>query len=194
MIHFINLKFMLKKIFFLLLALIFCLAVYYPVSFFLEQKNKNNDEFISEENIVEEPISDQADELIPSELSNDNTEEKQENIIENLLDNETTSSQTETSSENLDFFINITPPDCIRECEPYEYNEKELLYCQNVCGLSLATAKKDCEDLDDLEKDYCLKNNAIIDKNIGGCNEIADTKLKESCQKRVQEDFIEANF
>ncbi len=183
-----------KKTFIILFIIIFCLAVYYPVNFFLKQRNETGDTTATEKANTEEPLLNQNDSLVLQKPSGDNSGEEQENIIENLLNNETTATQTEITAENLDFFINITPPDCTRECEPYKYNEKELRYCQNVCGLSPATDKEDCDKLEGLEKDYCFKNTATIDKDLQVCEKITDTKLKESCQKRVQEDFIEEMF
>jgi hypothetical protein len=183
-----------KKIFFILFIIIFCLAVYYPVNFFLKQKNKTSDTNTDGKEIAKEASFDQNGQLVPKKPAENDQAKEQENIIENLLNNESSTPQTEIPTENLNFFINITPPDCTRECEPYKYNEKELQYCQNVCGLSPAIDKEDCEKMEGLEKDYCLKNNAVIDKNLNGCEEITDTKIKETCQHRIQEDFFEENF
>ncbi len=183
-----------KKIFIILFIIIFCLAIYYPVNFFLKQKSGTGDTTNDEKYSGKELDLNQSNQLTPQKSSENNQLTEEDNIIENLLNNETPISQTENSSENLSFFINITPPDCIRECEPYKYNAEELQYCQNICGLSPVVTKENCEKLEGLEKDYCIKNNAIIDKDLKQCNEIIDIKLKESCQKRVQEDFIETNF
>ncbi len=88
-------------------------------------------------------------------------------------------------------YINVTPPDCARECEPYKYDEKELAYCKNVCGLSDDVATNNCDARSGLAKDYCLKDRAVADKNLTLCDSISDDGVKKTCVTRLQQEFIE---
>lgn len=144
-------------------------------------------------------INEQSSEIEKSNIRNT----PQENVIENLFNNEITqesdstkdnieSPQETTSPENSNFYINVTPPDCTRECEPYKYDEKELEYCKNVCGLSPRTSENiNCNDLSNLQRDYCIKDHAISEKDQKLCESIADNNIKTTCETRIQEDFLE---
>lgn len=90
-----------------------------------------------------------------------------------------------------DAYINITPPDCARECAPYKYDEKELTYCKNVCGLTDGAPTSDCDARSGLAKDYCLKDRAIAAKDAAVCEHIADGGIKKTCITRLQQEFIE---
>jgi uncharacterized protein YxeA len=122
------------------------------------------------------------------------TNTQQENIVENSSDEETSEETTNSATEeNANIYIHVTPLDCERECEPYQYDEKELAYCRNVCGLSDDTTSdnSDCDSLKDLAKDYCLKNQAIGKKDLSICDSISDTNVKKTCKNRIQEDILE---
>ncbi len=89
-------------------------------------------------------------------------------------------------------YINITPPDCARECEPYKHDAKELRYCRNACGLSSSDSITHCDAHNGLPKDYCLKDRAIAQKDITICDEIDDGGIKKTCITRLQQEFIES--
>lgn len=186
---------MLKKILITFLVVALCLGIYFPVSFFLKQKNEHGSPITNNEKEMESSDNRNQDGLsAPIDYTEDDYNEKEEGVIDDFLKDEDLPTQEEDISEASNFFVNPTSLDCIRQCEPYKYNEKEFEYCQNFCGLSPATKKEDCEKLKGLKKDYCTKNNAVIDKDLKECEKITDTKLKESCQKRIQESFIEENL
>lgn len=105
------------------------------------------------------------------------------------LSGEQTDNSVTNDPENT-FYINVTPPDCMRECEPYQYDPKELEYCKNVCGLS-SPDTRNCDILSGLEKDYCIKDTAIEEKDMTMCDDIEDAKIKETCKNRIQEDILE---
>ncbi|MFA5985761.1 MAG: hypothetical protein WC819_00250 [Parcubacteria group bacterium] len=124
----------------------------------------------------------------------EDTNTQQENIVGNPSDEENSEEITNSATEeNANIYIHVTPLDCERECEPYQYDEKELKYCQNVCGLSDDTISdsSDCNSLKDLTKDYCLKDQAISKKDISICDSISDTNVKKTCKSRIQEDILE---
>ena len=170
---------------FLLIA--FCIVGYFAYTVFSKR----------ESDLIETNTSPTAQENQPSASENTGSSDKpQENIIENLSNDEntqenTTTGKTETTSEDANIYINITPPDCTRECEPYKYDEKELKYCQNVCGISQDVPTNDCDKLKDLDKDYCYKNKAIEKKDTAICDNISDTAIRRTCKNRIQEDVLE---
>lgn len=171
----------------IIFLIIFCIVGYFAYTVFSKR----------ESDLIETTPSSttQKDQPSASE-STDSSNESQENIIENLLNDETTQENTsventETTTENTNIYINVTPPDCMRECEPYKYDEKELKYCQNVCGISEDVSTNDCDKLKDLEKDYCYKNQAVEKKDASICDNISDTAVKRTCKNRIQEEILE---
>ena len=90
-----------------------------------------------------------------------------------------------------DVFIDIEAEDCEDNCEQFE-DEEDKKYCQEYCGLleMSDSSDTDCESLEDLERDYCYKNQAIADKNFKLCEKIADNKLRQACQNRITEDLL----
>jgi hypothetical protein len=187
---------MLKKSLIALYIVIFCAALYFPISFFLNRAQENKATSGGNGGEETHKTSGENDKgKAPKEAGDENSTSGEEiNVIEELLNDESPSTPGESSTENTNFYINVTPPDCTRECEPYKYDAKEFEYCQNVCGFSSPTATEDCGNLSGLEKDYCIKDIAIKEKNLKKCNEIEDIKIKETCQNRIQEEFIEGNF
>ena len=169
------------------LLITFCIVGYFAYTVFSKR----------ESDLIETDTSPttQKDQSSTSE-SSDSSDKPQENIIDNLLNDQNTQENTtgenaDTTTEETNIYINVTPPDCMRECEPYKYDEKELRYCQNVCGISESTSANDCDKLKDLEKDYCYKNQAIEKKDASICDSISDTAIKKSCKNRIQEDILE---
>ena len=176
-----------KRFLITLLLITFCIVGYFAYTVFSKR----------ESDLIETSTSPttQKDQPSASE-STDSSNKPQENIIDNLLNDENTQENTtaeniETTTENANIYINVTPPDCMRECEPYKYDKKELKYCQNVCGISENTSANDCDKLKDLDKDYCYKSRAIEKKDASVCDSISDTAIKRTCKNRVQEDILE---
>lgn len=97
-------------------------------------------------------------------------------------------SQGEIKSNSID--ISISPSDCDNECASFK--EDKLKYCQEVCGLSVQQSSNNCNNKSNLEKDYCLKNDAIQNKDFKICDQISDSGVKKACKNRVTEDIIES--
>lgn len=109
-------------------------------------------------------------------------------------------SDSDTADENIpdestvpdDILIDIDSEDCEDNCEQFE-DAEEKKYCQEYCGLSSPSSTAttdDCEKLEDLEKDYCYKNQAINKKDFNLCKKISDKKILESCKTRLTEEII----
>lgn len=111
-------------------------------------------------------------------------EETNSNIPEEKIDNE-----GEIKSDSID--IKISPSDCNNECSNFK-KENELEYCKHACGLSAEQPTDDCSDKNDLEKDYCLKDLAVKNKDFKACDQINDSGIKKACKNRVTEDIIES--
>lgn len=180
---------MLKKTLITILLLAFIVVVYFAYTVFSKRESD-----LIETNTSSDTQKDQSS--VSESTSPSDT--PQENIINNLLDPDssadTQTENTDQKSENdttNDYYIHVTPTDCARECEPYKYDDKELKYCQNVCGISESTSANDCDKLKDLEKDYCYKNQAIEKKDASICENISDSAIKKSCKNRIQEDVLE---
>jgi hypothetical protein len=88
---------------------------------------------------------------------------------------------------------NITAEDCDSECRNFEKDEKNLKYCQEVCGLSDNQNADNCDQKQGIDKDSCLKNQAVINKDFKICDNIQDANIKSSCKNRVTEELIENN-
>lgn len=104
---------------------------------------------------------------------------------------------TEEDAEGLDteddVFLEISKQDCDNHCKEYTETE-DLDYCKQVCGLSAVNEKADgCDALEDLEKDYCLKDLAISKKDMTTCDQIEDNGVKKTCKNRVTEDILESS-
>lgn len=125
--------------------------------------------------------------IIQSELSG------QESNIEARID-------TDIAGEIKSDFIDITiqPSDCDNECSEFQKSE-ELEYCKQVCGLSNANLENienktqtNCNNVSGLQKDYCLKDLAIQNKDFSACDQINDSGIKKACKNRITEDIIES--
>ena len=90
-------------------------------------------------------------------------------------------------------FVDILRAQCESDCDDYKNDIKKLTYCQQVCGLSPTQIKpgENCENLNGLEKDYCLKNLGTNNKDFSICNKIQDENLKITCVTRITEDLLE---
>lgn len=73
-----------------------------------------------------------------------------------------------------------------------EISEKK--YCLEICGLNLPeeiSKEDDCEKKTGQEADICWKNLAIFKKSGVYCDKIQDQGIKESCQNRIIEEFLD---
>ena len=95
--------------------------------------------------------------------------------------------------------IEVQPADCDKDCTRFaKKNEKE--YCQEICGTKTffedaeesGGSSDDCASEKGIQKDYCLKDIAVGNKDYKTCNEIKDANIKKSCQNRITEDILES--
>lgn len=88
--------------------------------------------------------------------------------------------------------VKITAADCDNECKNFKDDENNLKYCQEICGLVVSEEiTENCENLKNLEKDYCLKDLAVSKKDFNICDQIQDSGVKKTCKNRVSEDILE---
>ncbi len=157
-------------------------ALYFVITVFIA---RDKDVFVKPSTTTPAVQSDTAPSTIESPSTSDVSVQPTDTHTDTPSD---TPSATATPSNA---YINVTPPDCARECEPYKYDDKELAYCKNVCGLSSDTSTAHCDARTGLAKDYCLKDRAIAEKDMILCNTIGDDGIKKTCVTRLQQEFIE---
>ncbi|OGI17711.1 MAG: hypothetical protein A3J63_02875 [Candidatus Moranbacteria bacterium RIFCSPHIGHO2_02_FULL_40_12b] len=87
-------------------------------------------------------------------------------------------------------FLEITKNDCDNKCENFKSDADELEYCREICGFTAKKAAGSCGELEGLEKDYCLKDLAISEKDFKICEQIGDLGIKKSCKNRVTEEIL----
>jgi len=110
-----------------------------------------------------------------------------------MPEQEVTEEDTEGLNTEDDSFLEISKQDCDSHCKEYTETE-DLDYCKQVCGLSAVSEKADgCDALEDLEKDYCLKDLGISKKDLKICDQIEDNGVKKACKNRVTEDILESS-
>ncbi|EKE12098.1 MAG: hypothetical protein ACD_14C00019G0001 [uncultured bacterium] len=91
-----------------------------------------------------------------------------------------------------DTFVQVLPADCKNECKNFQI-EEDIAYCKQICGLTAPKKQAaGCDALDDLEKDYCLKDQAITKTDPKICEKIEDAGIKKSCKNRLIEDIVDA--
>ncbi|MGW8184733.1 MAG: hypothetical protein ACWGHO_01310 [Candidatus Moraniibacteriota bacterium] len=132
--------------------------------------------------------------------SEDTSTQEESNENEKSLFNNSSNSEDEDESDDIpdestvpdDVFIEVDAEDCEDNCEQFE-DAEDKKYCQEYCGLNnneSTASTDDCEKLEDLEKDYCYKNQALAKKDFSLCKKIVDKKLLESCKTRLTEEII----
>lgn len=130
--------------------------------------------------------------------SKDTSTQEEFNENKKSLFNNSSNSAEEDESDDIpdestvpdDVFIEVDAEDCEDSCEQFE-DAEDKKYCQEYCGIqSDSPTPDDCEKLEDLEKDYCWKNQALTKKDFSLCKKIIDKKLQESCKTRLTEELI----
>lgn len=94
-----------------------------------------------------------------------------------------------TEAETL---AHITTEHCDNNCQAFAMDFKLLEYCHQVCGIAPLKEVSGCDDKNNLEKDYCLKDLAITKKDSALCESINDANIKQTCQNRIMEDILES--
>jgi len=116
-------------------------------------------------------------------------------------DNTDTTDQNDNGENGTSYVapnIEVKPTDCDKDCSRFKKdNEKE--YCQEICGTTTffedaaeeGGSEDDCADEKGIQKDYCLKDIAVGNKDFKTCEEIKDANIKKSCTNRITEDLLE---
>jgi hypothetical protein len=110
--------------------------------------------------------------------------------VDSIVDSEEVTDEN-TPIENNNF-LDISKTDCSNLCKDFTDFE-DLKYCQQICGITPikkdVTEKKGCDALNDLEKDYCLKDLAIVSNDLSICQSIDDSNVKKTCRNRIAENL-----
>ena len=120
---------------------------------------------------------------------------QQEPSSENVVAN-APNAEGATKSSTID--ATVLPSDCDNECKNFQ-NADALRYCRQVCGLPIVDQQgvviqpaTDCGSVSGLQKDYCLKDSAVKNKDFKACDQISDSGIKKTCKNRITEDIMES--
>lgn len=179
------------------LAIVILSVLAFPVLksryFSAEQKNEAN-EIISEETTTPESLDETSEAEFEDDETIDLEEEDETDDISDDLEDE------DIDEEDLDdtliiednSFLEILSSDCKNGCKDFEEAE-DIQYCKQYCGLVSTPKTSDgCNKFEDLERDYCFKEEAIEKRDGKICNEIQDDGIKKSCFNRITEDILDA--
>lgn len=92
-------------------------------------------------------------------------------------------------------YLEVTQADCTGDCQAFSGSSEKLAYCRAYCGLSQVEGEApapvgSCEERKGIERDRCIKDEAVREKSIERCADMYDENLKKSCQARVTEDYF----
>ncbi len=149
---------------------IFIILAYYVINLFTN-RNQNNIEIASTKKL---------------EMLDDTNIEPPQSVNIDIENDET----TEITDEQKDSAYTITREDCTNECTNLT-NTSEKAYCNQVCGFTSVPDDQNCDELNNLEKDYCLRDYAIFEKDIKLCSEIQDAGIQKQCKNRISEDIMD---
>jgi len=102
-------------------------------------------------------------------------------------------SPTEGTMTQEEKIQDILDNHCSQNCRR-KVDLAEKKYCLEICGLNQpveVSKEEDCADLEGETADVCWKNLAIAKKSGAYCDKIVDQGLKESCQNRIIEEFLD---
>ncbi|MFZ2192896.1 MAG: hypothetical protein WAV31_01515 [Candidatus Moraniibacteriota bacterium] len=100
----------------------------------------------------------------------------------------------ENNTVEKESYLEIKKDDCKNKCADFKDEKADFRYCQEVCGLvepKKESSSEECEDLEDLEMDYCLRDFAISKKDYELCEKIEDKNISLNCQNRITEEILE---
>ncbi|KKP98023.1 MAG: hypothetical protein US25_C0060G0001 [Candidatus Moranbacteria bacterium GW2011_GWE1_36_7] len=145
-----------------------------------------NEEIPNDEQTMEEELDAIAD---------DSTSLADEDFVDNSAVDSSDDPEKESVEIEKNNFLDVSKNDCENKCKDFT-DPDDLKYCQQICGL--AATKKDvqeksgCDLMQDLEKDYCLKDLAITKKDASICAQINDTNILKTCKNRIAQDMLES--
>jgi len=127
----------------------------------------------------------------PDEEEKKETSQQEEVKEEEKKEEETQTEETSTEEQSEESDpSDVTSDDCKNECSRFAEGENKK-YCRQVCGLDAAEESSDCDSLSGIDKDYCLKDSAISNKDFGKCDQISDSKIKDVCRNRITEEILD---
>lgn len=186
---------------FKLLRILLLIAIIGGLSYFGYPIIKNR--YFNDEKTAPE-IQPSPDNSQPTPGSSENNTEQNKNTpessdLEKTLSEEKPAESAPTSSINVnernasagETAAHITTEHCDTDCRAFANDFRLLEYCQQVCGIIPIKKVLNCDDKSVLEKDYCLKDLAIIEKDSAQCGKIKDANIKLTCQNRIIQDILE---
>jgi len=159
-----------KKFLIILYILIFVALTYYVINLFIDrnQGSEKQVEIKYQSEVTDNTITDAKPPIIQNEETKEISDEQKQK----------------------DAAYTITQEDCADECVIIEDTDKQI-YCKQVCGLTTTEQDESCDKLNGLAKDYCLRDEAVVNKELSECNKITDSGVKKQCINRINEDFID---
>jgi len=108
----------------------------------------------------------------------------------NVPGNEETIIDNQPVAPTTNVFSVIAKEDCDSECKNFIGDKRD--YCNEVCGFKTINENvAGCENLNGLQKDYCLKDLGITKKDFKICENISDSNIKSTCKNRIMEDNVD---
>jgi len=162
-----------KKIIIIIYLIILTVLLYYAINIFMARKNENS---------IDNKTLNKKTSIIFNQK--DATQKTTGEATEETTDNSSASMPTKPAYE-------ITQEDCHQQCAQIIEKAKKK-YCQQICGLTISSPNTgDCEKQKELNKDYCLRDQAVKEKDFQKCNLIYDSGIKRQCVNRINEDIID---
>ena len=121
------------------------------------------------------------------------------NITPNADENSDTANSANSTPAEVSGHPDIQPSDCDSECARFQ-KDSDLAYCRQICNIPIENpdanqndnqASGDCGSKNGLDKDYCLKDQAVSADNFDACDQIADSGVQKACKDRITEDILE---
>lgn len=137
----------------------------------------------------EEIVQDSDADTIDSEDTNLAEDEDGDALSDEETDEETADDADADLADDSEAFLNVLPSDCEDGCQDFTEPD-DIQYCREFCGLNKKKATG-CETLEDLDRDYCIKAEAIEKKDIKKCDDIEDSGIRRACKDRIAEDIAD---
>ncbi|MCA9365068.1 MAG: hypothetical protein KC736_04200 [Candidatus Moranbacteria bacterium] len=153
------------------------------------------------ENTEEELNNQSSDSLIENVPPTDSDRQNLSDDLSSATAETDASQETNSTIEETSFdrapLYDITTEDCEEEC-PNIDNASRKNYCENICGLipidTYEETERECENFSGVERDYCLRDIAVSEKDPSICEEISDKNVFLQCKNRILEDIVDESF
>jgi hypothetical protein len=81
-------------------------------------------------------------------------------------------------------YLELSETDCENKCMGLSDSD-DCIYCREYCGIEeVKLTSENCDDLEDLDQDYCYKHQAGAEKDNSVCRAIVDENIKKACNKQ----------